>query len=118
MTYFEYRRGIPNLPPRLPVATRYQQLPEPDRAAYNKLVTTHRRTCSACPTQYEGTLTDGRTFYFRYRSGRAELGFGDGLDAAVEDSWVSPSIGYGDRLDGVADEDEFVALFLLLVAER
>ena len=28
-----------------------------------------RLTCMACPSQWEGTLTDGRTFYIRYRYG-------------------------------------------------
>lgn len=26
-------------------------------------------TCSACPSQWQGKLTDGRTFYARYRWG-------------------------------------------------
>jgi hypothetical protein len=26
-------------------------------------------TCDACPTQYEGTLSDGREIYIRYRHG-------------------------------------------------
>ena len=30
-------------------------------------------TGSACPTEYEGHLEDGRMFYFRYRWGRAKL---------------------------------------------
>lgn len=32
-----------------------------------------RLTCEACPEQYEGQLTDGRYFYFRYRHGMASL---------------------------------------------
>lgn len=41
-------------------------------------VATVERTCGACPEQYEGTLTDGRPFYFRYRHGWAGLGIGHG----------------------------------------
>lgn len=44
---------------------------------------TWEQTCGACPEQYEGTLQDGRAFYFRYRSGRAELGIGVDLIEAV-----------------------------------
>ncbi len=35
------------------------------------------QTCGACPEQYEGTLVDGREFYFRYRYGMATLGVGE-----------------------------------------
>ena len=40
---------------------------------YDDLVDTDKQTCSACPTQWEGRLKDGREFYFRYRHGYASL---------------------------------------------
>ena len=35
------------------------------------------QTCMACPEQWEGRLTDGRYFYFRFRHSRASLAVGD-----------------------------------------
>ncbi len=32
-------------------------------------------TCGGCPTQYEGSLADGRSVYFRYRHGHWRLEF-------------------------------------------
>lgn len=80
---------------------------------FDALVATYTRTCIACPTQYEGRLRDGRTFYFRYRSGIARLGFGQSPDAAVDDSW-NRSLVHGDNLDGDVTEDEFKELFTKL----
>ncbi len=54
-------------------------------------IATHRLTCMAVPEQYEGRLTDGRVFYFRYRSGWARLGLGTDLDAAVFDAMEGPT---------------------------
>ncbi|MFG2056664.1 hypothetical protein ACGFI9_21840 [Micromonospora sp. NPDC048930] len=47
------------------------------------LVAESRQTCFAAPEQYEGRLVDGRCFYFRMRSGRAQLGLGPTVDAAA-----------------------------------
>jgi len=30
-------------------------------------------TCSACPTQYEGILDNGKMFYFRFRWGELSI---------------------------------------------
>lgn len=72
------------------------------------LVLESAHTCSACPDQYEGTLTDGTEFYLRYRSGRAELGVGADQDAAVMDTIDGARISeqIGDYLDGMFDSDE------------
>lgn len=40
-------------------------------------------TCSAVPFQVEGTLLDGRSFYFRDRHGYASLGIGNTLQEAI-----------------------------------
>lgn len=86
--------------------------------SFDDYVADYRETCMACPTQYEGTLKDGRRFYFRYRFAKASLGIGDTDDGAVHDSfhWVLP---YGDDpLDGCVTEDEFKELFVQLMQER
>jgi len=84
------------------------------------------QTCLASPEQYEGLLRDGRTFYFRYRSGRAQLGVGANLYEAVGATFCpTPPSGaetyVGDRLQGVfnsaAQRDRvFADLFAALEA--
>lgn len=87
-------------------------------ARFAGMVADHRRTCSACPTQYEGTLVDGRTFYFRFRFARATLGVGATIDQAVCDP-AETCIGYGDHpMDGSIDEAEFQRLFVELMDLR
>ena len=49
-------------------------------------IATSALTCTSNPEQHEGTLTDGRCFYFRYRWGHADLGVGADPDTAVDDS--------------------------------
>lgn len=51
-------------------------------------------TCPRNPEQWEGTLPDGRRFYFRYRDGWASLGVGHTRDQAVDDS-DNTGTGYG-----------------------
>ena len=41
-------------------------------------------TCEACPSQWEGKLTDGRYVYVRYRWGVLQVGIGDTLSDAIE----------------------------------
>lgn len=71
----------------------------------------------ACPTQYEGSMRDGRRWYFRYRHGVAQLGIGATDDEAVEDSWGN-GIRLGDDLDGCLDEDEFQDAFVSLARQH
>lgn len=79
---------------------------------YNEVVSAATQTCYACPAQWEGTLKDGRAFYFRYRSGEASLGIGKTRDQAITDpgAWRT----HGDGLDGFMEEDEFHDVFGLL----
>lgn len=42
-----------------------------------------KKTCIACPSQWEGVLEDGRVIYARYRWGELSVGVGDGVDEAV-----------------------------------
>lgn len=82
---------------------------------------TVRRTCTACPTQYQGQMADGRWFYFRYRGGIADLGLGDTFDQAAEETFPRgqvPAISLGDRWDGYLSEEEFREVFMRLLALR
>jgi hypothetical protein len=45
-------------------------------------VAEYKRTCIACPSQWEGRLTDGRYFYVRFRWGH----FGFGVGASEGDA--------------------------------
>lgn len=60
-------------------------------------VLTAQMTCGACPEQWEGTLVDGRGFYFRLRSGWASLSVWDD----PEDSSYSTSHGMSVKSDGL-----------------
>jgi hypothetical protein len=80
---------------------------------FDGLVAAYRCTCGTCPTQYDGTLRDGRTFYFRYRGGYASLGIGATLTDAVIDRY-EVEIRHGDDLDGFMDQDEFKSMFVRL----
>jgi hypothetical protein len=86
--------------------------------AFDALVATYRETCIACPTQYEGTLKDGRVFYFRYRHGRATLGLGADEHAAVCDPSTVGIRFEEDHLSGYVTEDEFKDLFVRLMECR
>lgn len=64
-----------------------------------------RMTCSACPTQWEGTLDDGRCVYVRYRWGCLTWGFGDTPYAAIDDSISGERCKQlGGEFDGELDE--------------
>lgn len=54
------------------------------------MIATARCTCPSMPTQYEGTLTDGRVFYFRYRTWEVQFGIGQTLDDAVQETIDHP----------------------------
>lgn len=65
------------------------------------------QTSFACPEQYEGTLTTGEFFYFRYRNGYAALYLkwgGPAYGPSTADAHTG--IGVGDGLQGIFDDDE------------
>jgi hypothetical protein len=85
---------------------------------YNKIVKSAEQTCSACPTQWQGMLRDGRAFYFRYRWGTAWFGVGHSLTAAVEATLhrrytgepmggVELVLNEDDPWDGDLDDDQY-----------
>jgi hypothetical protein len=72
-------------------------------------VTALRKTCLACPSQWEGTLEDGRVVYARYRHGALSVGVGDDIDEAIRNGMSDHAlyVDYvGDALDGFMDFDE------------
>ena len=88
------------------------------------LLTTRRtltelhRTCSACPSQWEGTTDNGQRFSARYRWGWLTWGFGPTLDAAIDASIDSPGLQCGDDLDGEIGTYEMLEKLNLQVMER
>ena len=50
-------------------------------------VITCRRTCLACPSQWEGVCSDGRSIYIRYRWGCLTFGLGLTIEEAVDNSF-------------------------------
>jgi hypothetical protein len=68
-----------------------------------------RRTCIACPSQWEGTLADGQVIYARFRHGYLSVGLGQEIAEAVDNS--KPGLALyedlvGDGLDGFMDFEE------------
>lgn len=61
-------------------------------------ILTIKRTCTACPSQWEGTTEDGQYFYIRYRWGNLFIGKGKTLNDAIDSCIVHQKI--GDSLDG------------------
>lgn len=69
------------------------------------------QTCSACPSQWEGNLKDGRMFYARYRWGRLTIELSkapttDVFKAMCEDADLIYNKNLGDEYDGVLDTNE------------
>jgi hypothetical protein len=62
-----------------------------------------------CPSQWQGTLEDGRVIYARYRHGALSVGIGNDIDAAVRNGWTDEAVysDYGgDGIDGYMDFEE------------
>lgn len=67
----------------------------------------YKCTCGACPTSYEGTLSDGTPFYFRFRWGHAIIRIypnSDDKEQIIYDEQLS------DDLDGVMEEKKVLEL--------
>lgn len=68
-----------------------------------------KKTCTACPSQWEGTLEDGRAVYARYRGGALSAGIGSDVDKAIDNSMSDQALYadyVGDGLDGFMDFEE------------
>lgn len=84
----------------------------PVPAAGAPVVTSLTKTCPACPSQWEGTLDDGRVLYARYRWGGLSVGLGEGIDEAVHNGRTEESLfneQLGDGLDGFMSFEELRA---------
>jgi hypothetical protein len=57
------------------------------------------QTCSACPSQWDGMTTDGRSVYIRYRFGY--------LSVDISDEEVYGDY-YGDSMDGFMTTNEML----------
>jgi hypothetical protein len=71
-----------------------------------------KRTCLACPSQWEGSLADGRAVYARYRHGELTIGVGDEIDEAVRNARSDVALyaeEVGDGLDGFMSFEELKA---------
>jgi hypothetical protein len=62
-------------------------------------VISYRKTCPACPAQWEGVCSDGRFIYIRFRWGSLTWGVGNTIELAVDDSFAC--------LDIISDEDSY-----------
>lgn len=75
------------------------------------------QTCSACPSQWEGSLEDGRMFYARYRWGCLSIEVSkeptnDVLEAIGEDGDTVYYEVLGDNYDGFLHQDELVDIMI------
>jgi len=68
------------------------------------------RTCGACPSQWQGTLIDGRMIYIRYRYGKLSFGISPNPTEDVYDAVGAPYLFRKqiceDTLDGFISLDE------------
>jgi hypothetical protein len=72
-------------------------------------VLTLRKTCLACPSQWEGALEDGRAVYARFRHGHLSVGTGETVKEAVDNARSDQALyeaDLGDRHDGFMDFEE------------
>ncbi len=67
-----------------------------------------KRTCIACPSQWEGKLDNGNTIYIRYRWGAFTIGEGKTMDEAVWNQNLH--IPYGDEFDGFMSNKTMIEL--------
>lgn len=70
---------------------------------------TLKKTCLACPSQWEGALGDGRAVYARYRHGHLSVGIGEDGKGAVHNSTSDRALYadyLGDGFDGFMDFEE------------
>jgi len=76
------------------------------------VVASLKKTCTACPAQWEGKLEDGRALYVRYRWGELSVGAGEDGGAAIDNSMSEEGFHcerVGEGLDGYMDFEELKA---------
>lgn len=70
-----------------------------------------KKTCTACPSQWEGELDDGRAVYARYRHGELSVGVGGDIEEAIHNSRTDQALHadyVGNCFDGFMDLDELM----------
>jgi hypothetical protein len=76
------------------------------------VISSIKQTCSACPSQWEGLLEDGRPIYMRYRWGALTIHVGPTggtiRDALGRDPYFDQQV--GDSLDGSIELTEVCRL--------
>jgi len=97
--------------------------PEKSKMKQIKIKTIYK-TCNACPTQYEGKLSDDSTFYFRYKWGHLSIKVSeiptDDIDEAVNGEEII-NIDEGDEYDGDMSDSRvhyYMALFIRILNDR
>lgn len=110
-----------DLPPlHVPPGWTEQQLFTTADTIGHPAVATEIQTCGACPEQWDGTLVDGRHFYYRLRHGSARLGLGDNPAAAVADAFARSAVinvpGPGGLFESAADRRATFGALLQLAA--
>jgi hypothetical protein len=73
------------------------------------VVTSLKKTCTACPAQWEGTLDDDRALYARYRWGELSVGLGKRIEDAIDNGRSEEALfceHVGDGLDGLMGFEE------------
>ena len=90
----------------------------PEQPSGRPKVVALKKTSTACPSQWEGTLEDERTIYARYRHGALSVGVGNNIHDAVHNGSTDQALYadyIGDGLDGFMDFEELkVHLYGLL----
>lgn len=72
-------------------------------------VSTLKKTCLACPSQWEGALDDGRAVYARFRHGHLTVAIGETVEGAVDNAMSGQALydgEVGDGLDGFMDFED------------
>jgi hypothetical protein len=68
-----------------------------------------KKTCLACPSQWEGALEDGRAVYARFRHRHLSVAVGQTSKEAVDNAMSDQALyegEIGDALDGFMDFEE------------
>jgi hypothetical protein len=65
-----------------------------------------RKTCQACPSQWEGETEDGKEIYVRYRHGHLTIDVGNPKVDYLYRNTIIFEKQIGDNLDGVMTEEE------------
>jgi hypothetical protein len=80
---------------------------------FSDIVTSHTITSEASPLQYEGVLSDGRVYHFKYRFGYATLRIAKTYQEIVGD--VGVSLESRSELDAWMSKTEYEVLMVDMI---